>query len=259
MRLCCTMIFAAILATMGYAQSIQPFYEAGNVIFKPELVGKWTLEGVTLEFRDIGNQTYGVKLFGDDGFVLHFRAHLIRIGSNYFLDGQVSGVQFSSELAKDSIGASTPKGSLNQGFELDEDDVFLNRHHGLILVDFTKDADEFIGHLWNKNWLPRMAEKKNLKCTFIKDEKGRILLTGDSRQLRSFVERLPIEAFEDGYKLTRFKEEKVAHPKTSRDDAFGNLSCESGKDMSSVKPIGVQNGQNRVLRELSFPVRVSMP
>jgi hypothetical protein len=203
-----------------------------------------------LEFHDVGNQTYGVGLLVDNGFTIRFRVHLIHIGSNYFLDGQVSGLQTSNDdLGKDNTGESTPKDGLNQSFELDKEDIFLNRHHGLILVEFTKDADEFIVHLWNKNWLPRMAEKNNLKCTFIKDEKRRILLTGDSRQLRSFVERLPIEAFEDGYKLTRVKEEKVAHPKTSRNEshAFGELSWESGKDVGSVSPIGVQNGQNSVL------------
>jgi hypothetical protein len=41
----------------GNAQSIQPFYTLEDVIFKPELLGRWNLDGVSLEFRDAGQNT----------------------------------------------------------------------------------------------------------------------------------------------------------------------------------------------------------
>ncbi len=204
----------AVFPFQSNGQSIKPFYEPEDVVFKPELVGNWNLEGITFEFRNVGEKTYGINLLGDDGVVIHFRAHLIQLGGKYFLDGQVSGIEVPKKINEtQEQKEENRKTNQNDVFRLDEHDVFLNRHHGLVLVEFTS-ADEFVGHVWNDAWLPRMAEQRKLKCSYLKDEMGRILLTGDSSQLRSFAQQLPVEAFDSGSELTRIKQEqgKVVAP-----------------------------------------------
>lgn len=192
----------------GNGQSIQPFYTAKDVVFKQELLGKWDL-GVPLEFRDAGNDTYGINLFGDEGFVMHYQAHLIHIGQNYFLDVQTTAMEGPEKVTeKGSVKVQMGKEGPNEHYTLDKNDIFLNRHHGLILIEFTKNSDEFIGHLWEDSWLPQMAEKNKMHCPYVKDEMGRILLTGSSSQLRAFVEKLPLSAFDAGHTLTRIKTEE---------------------------------------------------
>jgi len=203
MRLLSFTILIAVLPLVCTAQSIQPFYQPGDVVFKPELVGKWDLDGVPLEFRDIGNETYGINLFGDNGLVIHFRVHLVLIGRNYFLDGQVAGIEIPGE---EVTTENNKTATLQKPFELDEQDVFLNRHHGLILVEFAENTDQFVAHVWDDRWLPQNAAKKGLPCSYLKDELGRILLTGESSCLRAIVEGLPRDAFDTGYTLTRLKE-----------------------------------------------------
>src|SRR5215469_2019213 len=94
-RLCMVLVVAVFLQRSGSGQSIQPFYTSKDVIFKTELLGRWNVEQDTmLEFRDVGQSAYGITLFGDRGVEFHFRAHLFRIGRRYFLDTQVSGLDF---------------------------------------------------------------------------------------------------------------------------------------------------------------------
>jgi hypothetical protein len=192
----------------GKAQSIQPFYSSDDVVFKQELVGRWEVEGVILEFRDLGDKAYGIKLFGDNDVVIQFRVHLMQLGGRFFLDGQISGIDVPDKEEAQGKATEKPMAVKNGGFSIDEHDIFLNRHHGLILMEFTKNKDEFILRLWEDSWLPSMAEKKQLACPYVKDELGRILLTGETAELRNFVERLPVDAFAAGQTATRYVEEE---------------------------------------------------
>jgi len=208
-KLCFLGLFVTFLCADGKAQSVLPFYTEEDVVFKSDLVGKWDAGGATLEFRDAGNKAYGINIVGDNATVSHFRAHLIHIGRNYFVDVQVSGIKAldTGKVNKDAklqIGLDGP----NESFSLDKTDIILNRHHGLILIEFTKDRDEFRGHLWEDGWLPKMAKKKQLQCPYLTDEMGRVLLTGSSAQLRKFVEQLPLSAFGESARLARIKGEK---------------------------------------------------
>ena len=121
-------------------QSIQPFHDAKDIVFKPELLGKWDLEGVVIEFRDAGERTYGINLSYDEEGVTRLRARLIHLGSHYFLDGQISG--FESPEPDTPEGRSRVqlgKDEPNETFSLDNNDIFLNRHHGLILIQFHRE------------------------------------------------------------------------------------------------------------------------
>jgi len=191
-----------VVSLSVYGQSVQPFYVDKDVVFKPELVGKWGFgSDSAFEFRDVGDNLYGIDL-KDLGSVMHFRGRLIHLGRHFFLDVQISGFEGPETAEKRTenvqIGSVT-----NGGFKLDREDIFLNRHHGLILLEFTKNRDEFIGHVWKDSWLPEVAEKKKLTCPYVRDELGRILLTGDRLQLRKFAEGLPLDAFGEPHVLSR--------------------------------------------------------
>ena len=138
MRLWSLIAVLGVFPSPGNGQSIHPFCEAKHIAFKTELVGKWDLEGVTLEFSKVGENAYGITMLGDNGIVIRFRAHLIRLGGKYFLDGQVSGLDASQgDAGEGKNKGQTRRDGPNEGFVLDESDILLNRHHGLILVEFT--------------------------------------------------------------------------------------------------------------------------
>jgi hypothetical protein len=186
------MILLAVFPLHAAAQSVFPFYQSEDVVFKPELLGKWVLEGeAPVEFRDAGNRTYGIILGGvgeSDGHTIA-RAHLLYLGGKYFLDIQVVEIRYP----KDEKDKSQNDGKIS--FDLKSEEILLTRSHALILINFSSDLKEFSGTLWKYDWLPKMAEQKKLKIPYLKDEMGRILLTANSSQLRKFVAKLPKEAF----------------------------------------------------------------
>ena len=82
-----------VVSLSVYGQSVQPFYVDKDVVFKPELVGKWGFgSDSAFEFRDVGDNLYGIDL-KDLGSVMHFRGRLIHLGRHFFLDVQISGFE----------------------------------------------------------------------------------------------------------------------------------------------------------------------
>jgi len=77
-----------------------------------------------------------------------------------------------------------------------------------------------------------MAEKKKLHCPYVKDEMGRILLTGTSAQLRVFAERLPTEAFDTGHTLHRIQEG------AGKSIANGPTSISANLPVDGYSPLG---------------------
>ena len=183
-------------------QSIHPFYRDGDAIFKPELLGKWELEGaVAVEFRDLGNQTYGIILYIDQDSRLYFRAHLFCVGKRCFLDGQVTGLKLQDCPGQPGGQRETPE-TVQPGeeFHLDKD-TLLNHAHGLILVTFADQDQGIFLSKWEDSWLPKMAELDKLPVAHTIDDLGRVVLTAESDDLRAWVGSLPDEAFESGTRL----------------------------------------------------------
>lgn len=207
-----TVLTLAIPAEIS-AQSIHPFFKDDDAVFKPELLGKWDLAGeVTLEFRDLGQKTYGILLHLDKDSAVYFRAHLFCVNEKYFLDGQVVGLKLrdsSDDNSKpdESTLRESPQlaKSPNQEFEPDKSDFLLNRAHGLILMSFSSDPNEFFASLWEDSWLPRMEGDDKLKISHTKDDMGRLLLTAETEELREWVKDLP--KFDKVERLTREKVE----------------------------------------------------
>jgi len=178
------------------AQSIHPFYKDDDVVFRQEMLGKWTVGGeVVLEFRDLGKKTYGITLYADKNTAIYFRAHLFCVDERCFLDGQVAGMKLPDEAEEKNVGTSGATKELGKEFELDKTDFLLNRAHGLILMTFAGDSNEFSAALWEESWLPQMEANDKLKVAHTKDEVGRVLITAESDALREWLKEVPKEAF----------------------------------------------------------------
>src|SRR5260221_2482640 len=214
---------AAILAGMGMlafesrAQSIHPCYEDDDVVVRHELLGKWKVVGIPVEFTATAGNAYVVKLGLDGESTVCFLGHLIRLDGRYFLDLQISGLKMASstensttsgqdanERAKSSqrdsdseIGSCSDK----QG----DDNWFLNREHMLFLLNFTSDPDSFDVEFWNDTWISEMAQQKKLTVPFTKsdDDEKQIVFFGGRNEMRDLVISLPAEAFGDSLHLER--------------------------------------------------------
>lgn len=191
------------------AQSIHRFYEDEEVVFKPELVGKWNLGGGTLEFRDLGDNSYGITLQFSPQSAMYFRAQLFCMNDRCFLDGQVTGLKWPEEEQEKAAEAGSPgmQEPAGREFQQEKGDFLLNRAHGLILVSFTPNPDEFLASVWKEGWLPKMAELDKLQVAHTKDEMGRVLLTAETGELHDWLRDVPPEAFEAPERLTRLKNE----------------------------------------------------
>ena len=233
-------LLALAIPTGDLAQSIHPFYREDEVVFRPDLLGKWEMEGaVTLEFKDVGNRTYGIELHIDPNSSLYFRARLFCVGKRCFLDGQVSGFKLP-ECAEPSAGSAEAGKALRpeQNFQPDKGDVFLNRAHGLILFSLSEDLQTLSLAKWQDEWLPKMAELDKLPVAHTKDEMGRIVLTAESEELQSWVEGLPTEAFDKPEELKRQKEGEGTEPPTNGNE-------DSGKDQVRRQRPEVRPGERR--------------
>jgi len=197
------------------AQSIHPFYRDADVIFNSELLGKWEVDGaVALEFRDLGNQTYGIILHIDKDSRIYFRAHLFCVEKRCFLDGQVAGIKLADGVCQPADKGEAQK-ALHPGgeFQLDNDAFLLNHAHGLILVTFAGEGKQVSLSKWEDSWLPKMAALDKLSVAHTTDDLGRVVLTAESDDLRDWVESLPVEAFDSAKRLEPLKDDESEEQK----------------------------------------------
>lgn len=79
--------FIAFLAGCQPVDTFNPLYTDKDVIFDPALLGKWTVDEVTLEFSDAGNKTYNVVFSEATGPERMFlEGHLLVLQGHRFLD-----------------------------------------------------------------------------------------------------------------------------------------------------------------------------
>jgi len=199
-------VVAVALPVGVSAQSIHRFYKEEDVVFRPELLGRWEVEGAAfVEFKDLGDKSYGVILHADKDSAIYFRAHLFCLDERCFLDGQVAGLKPGPATSddEDSPFASTTKP--NEQFDLKKEDILGNRAHGLLLISFGKDDKDVSLSIWSDSWLPKMAELGKLPVAHTRDDLGRVLLTAETDDLRNWVKDLPEEAFDNPEKLVPVK------------------------------------------------------
>jgi len=214
---------AAILAGMGVlafeskAQSIHPFYEDDDVVFRPELVGKWKVEGVPVEFAAAGANGYVIRLGMESDTRICFSGHVIRLDGRYFLDAQITGLKLpSSKQTPDAMGnepnndtkskqngTDSELGSCSEQSSSDSD--LLNREHVLFQLNFTSDPDSFEVEFWDDAWANEMTQQKKWTVPFTRDEddEKHVLFFGNRSEMRGLVISLPAEAFGDSVHLER--------------------------------------------------------
>jgi len=216
------------------AQSIHPFYRDVDVIFKPELLGKWEVEeAVALEFRDLGNQTYGIILYIDKDSGIYFRAHLFCVEKRCFLDGQVVGFKVRDcQCQPAGEGEAQRATQPGEEFQLDKDAFLLNHAHGLILVTFADEGKQVSLSKWEDSWLPKMAELDKLPVAHTKDDLGRVVLTAESDDLRDWVGSLPDEAFDSAKRLEPLKDHESGDRKQG--DGTENQSSRAVSETPSL-------------------------
>lgn len=229
------------------AQSIHPFYRAADLLFKPELLGKWEVDGaVALEIRDIGNQTYGIILYIDEDSRIYFRAHLFCVEERCFLDGQVAGFKLAECLCQPA-GEGEAQKALQPGeeFQLDKDAFLLNHAHGLVLVTLADEGKQISLSKWEDSWLPKMAELDKLPVAHTTDDLGRVVLTAESDVLRDWVGSLPDEAFDNAKRLEPLRDHEKGEQ--TQGGETKNHSSQPGSDVPAFPNDGVIDGQQSML------------
>ena len=76
--------FALAVAFGGCLPSLHPLYTDDTLVFRAELIGKWSHEDSIWEFRDAGDMEYELRTF--DGQQGRFSAHLVQLDDMLFLD-----------------------------------------------------------------------------------------------------------------------------------------------------------------------------
>jgi len=81
-----TLYLTSLLLT-GCLPSLHPLYDHETLIFREELIGKWTGdEGGFWQFRRAGEKEYELRICNDEKEYGRFSAHLIEIEGSMFLD-----------------------------------------------------------------------------------------------------------------------------------------------------------------------------
>ncbi|MBN2129862.1 MAG: hypothetical protein JW741_10215 [Sedimentisphaerales bacterium] len=76
--------YVLVAACGGCLCSLHPLYTEDTLVFRDELLGKWSDEEGIWEFRDAGDMEYELRVF--DGKEGRFSAHLVQLEDMLFLD-----------------------------------------------------------------------------------------------------------------------------------------------------------------------------
>lgn len=160
--------------------SVNQLYLKKDLIVDPELIGTWgnpnNLEGTRLIFTQADSSSYSMAYYesrqesGEPVSFAEFRAHLIRLGDNLFLD----------------IYPRIPP-DLNQFYM-----VHFAPTHSFMRIDIAGDTLK-IG-LFDYDWLNKNLESGKIKIDHIYRE-GQIVLTASTEELQKFAAKYADEAF----------------------------------------------------------------
>jgi hypothetical protein len=159
--------------------SLEPLYEEADVVFQPELLGRWTQDDATWEFAKsprTGTGSYDVTIT-DQRDSQAFEGHLVKLGAVMFLD-------------------LFPSGTLR-------DEAFAVPIHVFSRVRQLTPSPTFepLDHHWVKTFL--LANPRATPHAFGDD--NRVTLTGSTAEVKAFVRAHAAEdaVFDDPMVLTR--------------------------------------------------------
>ena len=187
-------VLALLIPARVAGQSIHPFFQQDDLVFKPELVGTWNISDDQVEFRDLGDKTYGAVL---------------RDGGQS--DAQIMNVKESRAAAAADLDHPTPEIQVSdRDFELDnEDAAFINHQHLLLRVTLEEDKNELQFSFLEEDWVETEGEAGKLSAAHTKDDTGHLLFIAESDDLHAWVRELPDEAFEKPSSMKRAETDKA--------------------------------------------------
>jgi len=171
--------FIALLFFLGFASSgcegddapwilsLQPSFTDSDLEWDPELVGTWLSDDSSLKMTFAEGEKRGYKLLvveSDSGDQKsgEFEAHLVRLGSDWFLDLFPTGQLPSSEFMQ----------------------MHLLRAHSIARLEFHQDSIHlaFLSGSWLKNQI-----KQQIVDVSYQESQGALLLTGTTEEIQSLI------------------------------------------------------------------------
>lgn len=190
----------------GPAESIHPFYQEGDVTTRPELAGQWMIDDEPVEFRDLGDKSYGAVVLGDDKrSVMLFRVRVFQIEEKFYLDAQMVSVkELRPATAKCDEDPAAPMETRNEDFRLESGDAELFNHQHILLRMWPgKNSSEFSWSFLREDWARTQEEAQKLWVAHTEDDSKHLLLVAESDDLREWVRELPDDAFDSPTTIRR--------------------------------------------------------
>lgn len=173
------------LLLIGCIPSYHPLFTSDNVAFEPDLVGTWKVKDKdeTIQFTAAEDKSYRMVYTDGDGKSGVFEAHLTRIDGHLFLD------IFPSEL-------DVPQ---NGFYKIH----FVPAHTFMLIHEVSKEQLQLA--MINLQWLGKHLEAHPDALKHERREKGQLMLTASTDQLRTFFAKhvTTPKAFGDPSTLTR--------------------------------------------------------
>jgi hypothetical protein len=181
------LLFLVIAAMSGcVVRSLQPLYTEKDLVFKPELVGKWTQPEAKPEeywqFDKATENSYKLIFKGEDG-TAEFDVHLVKLKNNLFLDFLPAGLKEGNDFYR---------------FHFIES-------HSFARIWIEKDS--FRMSVLNYDWFSKMIDKGKIKISHEKVDDN-IIVTASTEGLQKMLIKYADdkEAFPEGSPWNRRKE-----------------------------------------------------
>jgi len=169
----------------GFALSLQPFYTPVDLETDQALAGAWTTkEGdVTFSFEQMKGKEYKLVVKereGEKETNSQFEAHLVRLGSNLFLDFLPNGASEGSEFYQ----------------------MHLFRAHSIARIELSRDTLQMA--FLDGSWLKKKIDEKSVDISHERMD-GTLLLTGATEEVQDlvFLHSNDSEAFPEPITLIR--------------------------------------------------------
>jgi hypothetical protein len=163
------LLFTLILCVSGCTPSLFSLFTEEDLVFEPELVGKWVENDTRLTFVRSANRYslyWTEKNFTTKEFVSYeFQAHLVQLGSHRFLD-------FYPE-------------------ELEFEDTFYGGHflrlHTFYRFSLEGDTLRLVG--LDPEWIEDIIDEGKIQINHVRDSHGKVLLTAPTKELQELVSK----------------------------------------------------------------------
>jgi hypothetical protein len=171
----------------GLVLSIQPSFTDADLEFDPDLVGTWLADDGTLKvtFAEGEKRTYSLVVTELDAGKQssgEFEAHLVRLGSDWFIDFFPTSLLPSSEFLQ----------------------MHLLRAHSIARLELRQDSIHLA--FLSGSWLKQQIKQQVVDVSY-QDAQGTLLLTGTTDEIQRLIHLHADEgAFSDEAQLNRQEE-----------------------------------------------------